>query len=117
LAVKLRAYKYLQLSLPNEERRNVTKLYNAMTVHEMQSTFPTIPWLTYFNNILPENVHITRDEVIIVAVPSFITGLEKLIAQTPKRCVALKKNSHWLSLCIVHKLIPYLCLTGLLQTM
>lgn len=91
MAVKLRAYKYLQLSLPSEERRNVTKLYNAMTVHEMESTFPTIPWLTYFNNILPESVHITRDEVIIVAVPSFIKGLEKLIADTPKRCVSLKR--------------------------
>ena len=91
MAVKLRAYKYSQLSLPSEERRNVTKLYNAMTVDEMQSTFPTIPWLAYFNNILPENVHITRDEVIIVAVPSFIKGLEKLIAATPKRCVALER--------------------------
>lgn len=91
MAVKLRAYKYLQLSLPSEERRNVTKLYNAMTVHEMQSTFPTIPWLAYFNNILPGNVHITSDEVIIVAVPSFIKGLEKLVTETPKRCVALKR--------------------------
>ena len=80
----------MQLSLPSEERRNVTKLYNAMPVYEMQSTFPTIPWLAYFNNILPEHVHITRDEVIIVSVPSFIKGLEKLIAETPKRCVALK---------------------------
>jgi len=84
-------YKYLQLSLPSEERRNVTKLYNAMKVHEMESTFPTIPWLKYFNSILPENIRITRDEAIIVAVPSFIKGLEKLIAETPKRCVALKR--------------------------
>jgi predicted metalloendopeptidase len=80
--------KLANLSLPSEERRNVTKLYNAMTVYEMETTFPTIPWLTYVNNILPENVHITRDEVIIVAVPSFIKGLEKLIVQTPKRVIA-----------------------------
>jgi hypothetical protein len=94
----------------------VTKLYNAMTVHEMHSTFPTIPWLAYFNNILPEQVHITRDEVIIVAVPSFIKGLEKLIAQTPKRCVALKRMVTGYD-CVVNKLSMYLCLTGFLQTM
>jgi hypothetical protein len=67
----------------------VTKLYNAMTVREMQSKFPTIPWLTYFNSILPEHVHISEDEVIIVAVPNFIKGMEKLVDQTPKRCVVL----------------------------
>lgn len=80
--------KLANLSLPSEERRNVTKLYNAMTVHEMQNKFPSIPWLTYFNSILPENVQITSNEVIVVAVPSFIKGLEKLVAETPKRVLA-----------------------------
>lgn len=67
----------------------MTKLYNAMTVGEMEIRFPTIPWLTYFNRILPEHMHISEDEVIIVAVPNFIKGLEKLLQQTPKRCVVL----------------------------
>jgi len=71
----------------------VTKLYNAMTVREMQHTFPTIPWLTYFNSILPEYVHISEDEVIIVAVPSFIKGLEKLMEETPRRCVILGQTA------------------------
>lgn len=72
----------------------MTKLYNAMTVHEMQSKFPTIPWLTYFNSILPEHVQINNDEVIVVAVPSFIKGLEKLVAETPKRLVFLRQSPY-----------------------
>ncbi|PSN53889.1 Membrane metallo-endopeptidase-like 1 [Blattella germanica] len=77
--------KLANISLPSEERRNVTKLYNAMTIREMQSTFPTIPWLSYFNSILPQHVQITEEEVIVVSVPSFVKGLEKLLEQTPKR--------------------------------
>ncbi|KAJ9599169.1 hypothetical protein L9F63_010346 [Diploptera punctata] len=80
--------KLANISLPSEERRNVSKLYNAMTVREMQTTFHTIPWLTYFNNILPEHVQITEEEVIVVSVPSFIKGLETLMEQTPRRVLA-----------------------------
>ncbi|XP_069690199.1 neprilysin-2-like [Periplaneta americana] len=76
------------ISLPSEERRNVTKLYNPMKVRDMQSKFPSIPWLTYFNSILPKHMQITEDEVIVVGVPSYIQGLERLLEQTPKRVLA-----------------------------
>jgi hypothetical protein len=65
-----------------------------MTVGEMQSKFPSIPWLTYFNSILPEHVQIKNNEVIVVAVPSFIKGLEKLVAETPKRLVYYWDDQH-----------------------
>lgn len=48
---------FLQFSLPREERRNVTKLYNPMTISELQEKFPSIPWLEYINRLLPEKVY------------------------------------------------------------
>jgi hypothetical protein len=65
-----------------------------MTVREMQSKFPTVPWLMYFNSILPEHVQISNDEVIVVSVPSFIKGLEKLVAETPKRLAFLGRAAN-----------------------
>ena len=68
-----------------EERRNATKLYNPMTVSEMELKFPSIPWREYLTTLLPKEIELKPDEVIIVAVPSFITKLEAILQQTPKR--------------------------------
>ncbi|XP_021947553.1 neprilysin-2 isoform X2 [Folsomia candida] len=75
-------------SLPREERRNVTKLYNPMTISELQEKFPSIPWLEYINRLLPEKVQIASDETIIVTVPEYITKFQQLISQTDKRVQA-----------------------------
>ncbi|XP_067006028.2 neprilysin-2 isoform X2 [Anabrus simplex] len=73
------------ISLPSEERRNVSKLYNLMTISEMEEKFKSVPWLEYFRNILPSNIEITPNEPVVVAVPNYITQLEELLAETPKR--------------------------------
>lgn len=44
------------ISLPREERRNATKLYNPMTIQDLSSLDPNIPWLEYINKILSENI-------------------------------------------------------------
>ncbi|GLH05802.1 Neprilysin-2 [Gryllus bimaculatus] len=80
--------KLANISLPSEERRNVSKLYNLMTIQEMQTKFPSVPWLQYFNNILLRDIEISNNEPIVVTVPSFIKGLEKLLSTTPKRVQA-----------------------------
>ncbi|KAF6197918.1 hypothetical protein GE061_007661 [Apolygus lucorum] len=76
------------ISLPNEERRDPEKLYNRMTIEEMQNKFPTIPWYEYFRQILPSKIEFTIAEPVVVGVPSFITALETLLQQTEKRVVA-----------------------------
>uniref|UniRef100_A0A8D9BV62 Neprilysin-11 n=1 Tax=Cacopsylla melanoneura TaxID=428564 RepID=A0A8D9BV62_9HEMI len=76
------------ISLPLEERRNATKLYNPMKLYELQDKFPSIPWSEYINTILSPNAKLNQDETIIVAVPSYIHGLEKLLSTTPKRVMA-----------------------------
>ena len=84
----------MQISLPEEERRNETKLYNPMTVEELQKKYQTIPWLEYFNTLLPEKVGIRNDEVVVVSEPSYLEKFEELLATTDKRYSSTHRLSH-----------------------
>ena len=79
-----------QFSLALEEMRNMTKLYNPLTVEDLQKKYPSIPWLEYLNTLLPEKVKVRNDEVVIVRVPLYLEKFEKLISTTDKRY----RNSH-----------------------
>ena len=43
-------------SLPREERRNASKLYNPMRIRDLKKYDPYTPWLDYINNILTEEI-------------------------------------------------------------
>ena len=43
-------------SLPREERRNASKLYNPMKIKDLYKLAPNIPWMEYVNNILTEDI-------------------------------------------------------------
>jgi len=78
-----------KISLPREERRDASKLYNPMKVSELTNLDPTTPWLEYINTILTTNiVQVSGEEIIIVDVPNYITNFSQLIQKTPKRVQA-----------------------------
>jgi len=78
-----------KISLPREERRDASRLYNPMKVSELTNLDPTTPWLEYINTILTTNiVQVSGDEIIIVDVPNYITNFSQLIQKTPKRVQA-----------------------------
>ncbi|XP_008479985.1 neprilysin-2-like [Diaphorina citri] len=76
------------ISSPETERRNATKLYNPMKITELQERYPSIPWTEYINTILSPNAQLKDDETIIVMEPEYIHDLEKLLSTTPKRTMA-----------------------------
>uniref|UniRef100_A0A1B6DD22 Peptidase M13 N-terminal domain-containing protein n=1 Tax=Clastoptera arizonana TaxID=38151 RepID=A0A1B6DD22_9HEMI len=76
------------ISLPLEERRDATKLYNPMTIPELQEKYPLVPWKEYFTRILPPEVKVQSDEVAINNVPSYITNVSAILSNTPKRIQA-----------------------------
>lgn len=80
-------YVIFQISLPIEKRRNATQLYNPVTIEQMQAKYPSIPWMEYINNLLPSQIQITNNEVIINSVPTYVKELENLLANTPKRYI------------------------------
>ncbi|CAL4159546.1 unnamed protein product, partial [Meganyctiphanes norvegica] len=44
--------KLAKMTTPKQNRRNMTSLYNKMTLKELQELVPQVPWLDYINNIL-----------------------------------------------------------------
>merc|ERR1712123_213855 len=82
--------KLAEMSLPREERRNKTALYNPMTIKEVQELYPQIPLLQYINDILDVTADLTVDEneVVNVAVPKYITDFREYIASASPRAQA-----------------------------
>uniref|UniRef100_A0A1W7RA35 Neprilysin n=1 Tax=Hadrurus spadix TaxID=141984 RepID=A0A1W7RA35_9SCOR len=73
-------------SLPREERRNISKLYNKMTLKDLDKLAPQINWTKYFNGLLVD--HIPDTELIIVNVPDFIRKFAVFIEKADKRVLA-----------------------------
>ena len=80
-----RMYYHFKMKLPVEDRFNIDKLYNPMTIKELIEKVPQIPWLTYMNTMLAPHHVVTEDERVIVEVPDYFPKLVDLIAKTPKR--------------------------------
>merc|ERR1712088_1268738 len=82
--------KIAELTLPREERRNKTALYNTMTIKEASTLYPDLPWVDYINVVLSPDrtVSVDEDEVVNVAVPKYIQEFGKLITTVPARTIA-----------------------------
>ncbi|XP_047105420.1 neprilysin-2-like [Schistocerca piceifrons] len=76
------------MSLPKEARQDQTRLYNPRTVEQLQRDHPSVPWLECLRALLPPHVTVSGDEVLVVAVPSYLKSLEALLSHTPKRVAA-----------------------------
>ena len=77
------------ISLPREQRRDSSSLYNPMTIQQMSQLDPNTPWLEYFNRLLSQEIlQVTEMETVIVDVPSYIRSLGSLLAVTPSRVQA-----------------------------
>jgi len=75
-------------SLPKEQRRNASALYNKMTIYELTQLVPNIPWLTYINKILQPFDSVTQREQVVVNVPKYLVDLGRLLDTTPPRVLA-----------------------------
>ncbi|KAG1670335.1 Neprilysin-2 [Nymphon striatum] len=76
----------MDISLPKEERRNITRLYNKMTVEDLKNLAPGVDWLKLLKNLIRDDV--TNDEYIIVDVPDFVKNLDELLQTVNKRTLA-----------------------------
>ncbi|XP_003739567.2 neprilysin-2 [Galendromus occidentalis] len=73
-------------SIPREERRNISALYNKMTLRDLKKLAPSIEWDTYFNKLLVDPI--SDNEQINVAVPKFVVQVADLLNTTDKRTLA-----------------------------
>jgi len=82
--------KLAEISLPREERRNETALYNPMTIREAQNIYPVLPWVEYINVILDpqRKVTVDEDEIVIIAVPQYLNEFKNFIDSVEPRVIA-----------------------------
>lgn len=77
-----------RISVPREQRRNVTRLYNKMLANDLYNLAPNIDWRRYLTSLLMDDkIDLQRDEVL-VKVPTFISSLDSLLIKTEPRIVA-----------------------------
>lgn len=75
---------FFQISLPKEQLRNFTKLYNPMTIAELDEKFPKINWFRYINNLI-DDIKVNKSEIVIVQSPTYFKKLGNLLSTTSKR--------------------------------
>ncbi|XP_031634008.1 neprilysin-2-like isoform X2 [Contarinia nasturtii] len=80
--------KLANISLPSEERRNYTALYNPHTLRELQQKYPYVQWIEYINALLPPELSVEENEIIVILVPSYFEKLSQLLQDAPKRQIA-----------------------------
>lgn len=78
----------MQISTPAEERRDGEAQYNPHTIHDIQIKYPYIRWLDYVNGIMPEDMSVTENEVVVVITPVYFERLGEVLEATPKRTIA-----------------------------
>lgn len=71
-----------------EQRRNLSTVYNQFTIRELQTTYPYVNWLEYFNGNLQSIRQIDENEVIIVVDKNYLHQLNGLLQSTPNRTIA-----------------------------
>ncbi|EEC19985.1 neprilysin, putative, partial [Ixodes scapularis] len=76
----------INLTVPNELRRNFTAMYNKWTVEELQERIPLINWTLYFNTVMP--MEIPPTEEIVLFAPTYIKQMSELLQTIPKRVIA-----------------------------
>ncbi|KAL1464403.1 hypothetical protein WDU94_004053 [Cyamophila willieti] len=74
--------------VPDQELRNLSYLYNLMSVHTLNKYYPTIPWLEFLNTIIGPKISISANEMVMVTQPKYMSSIERLLQVTPKRVLA-----------------------------
>ena len=66
-----------KITLPREERRNKTALYNLMTIKDITALYP-LPW----------GKHLYEYDLVNVAAPEYLNSVKTLLSSTPTRTIA-----------------------------
>ena len=72
-----------EISLPKEERRNKTALYNPTPVKDLSNLYP-LPWISQLGRIVDD---LAEEEAVNVAVPEYLKKLKGVLSNASPRVV------------------------------
>ncbi len=76
-------YRIAQVSWPNEDRRDVDKVFNPMTVSELKAFAPQFPWDSYLKSAGVSRNGPKGERTLIVAEKSAFPKLAQIFAEAP----------------------------------
>lgn len=79
---------YHQISMTTAKRNDLSQIYNPMTIQELQTNYPYVNWLDFFNSNLQNLTRIDQNETVIVVDRNYLQRLGGLIESTPNRTLA-----------------------------
>jgi len=56
-----------------------------MTIEQLRIKYPFIPWLAFFQRLMPSTVSITEKEVIMVSVPQYMDCFFDLLRRSEQK--------------------------------
>ena len=71
--------------MPLNEEDDFNIEFSSLYIKELQDDYPYVQWLDYIKAILPKDVKVDKNEIIILNEPEFFDQLGKLLEETPKR--------------------------------
>lgn len=74
--------------MPAEERRDGEAQFNPFKVAELEIKYPHIRWMDYFNALMPTDMKITSDEIVVVVTPVYFDRLAEVLEKTSQRTIA-----------------------------
>ncbi|KAJ8667237.1 hypothetical protein QAD02_008899 [Eretmocerus hayati] len=74
--------------LPDYERVDIKQLNNRMTLGQLQSLAPQVPWLEHLGHLFYPYLKFRPKDRVIVTNPDFLHKFLKLLSATPKRVQA-----------------------------
>ncbi|XP_064610724.1 neprilysin-like [Liolophura sinensis] len=79
-----------QATVPSEDRRDSTKLYNRMTVADLATNVSAkFDWPRYIKGVLEiGGIAVGHDEPVVVRSPSYLTRLMDILEQAPNETIA-----------------------------
>ncbi|XP_015790642.1 neprilysin-2-like [Tetranychus urticae] len=90
------------LTMPEEAVRESIMFYRSMTVADLSTLAPSIPWVEFLSGLIGREI--SDDQFLLVKnFNGFITRLELLLKKTEERVLA-----NYLSWTVVRALLPYL---------
>ncbi|XP_041378589.1 endothelin-converting enzyme homolog isoform X2 [Gigantopelta aegis] len=97
------------ITIPAQDRRDEEKLYHKITIQDMQSRFPFLNWLNYFNTMLGlVKISVKSTESVVVYAPKYLKNLNTILEQSLQTENKKRVLNNYLVWHVVKALTPYL---------
>uniref|UniRef100_A0AC35U6Q2 Neprilysin n=1 Tax=Rhabditophanes sp. KR3021 TaxID=114890 RepID=A0AC35U6Q2_9BILA len=80
---------FARIIVPEDHRRNNTRMHNKQTIHDLDGFFDGINWLTFFKTIIPAEVNydVSSETNIIVTEIEYLRKMNEFFKKTEKRII------------------------------